>query len=257
MVTLVGSIVLLFISWFTVPAYHLNSASIIYFIVAGIFSPALVRWLYFISLDRIGASVSSSILATGPAFTAIMALVFLKEKITPQIGLGIIIVIAGIVIFERDMNNKKQIGKRNRKDLIFPLLAAFLFSFAVVARKMGLNILDSPILGVTVGFGTSLVFYAGMCLVSKKLRASISIASKDLPYFLGSGIFLTSAWLVMFYALSIGDAIIVTPLANLHPLVVLVLSYFFLGDIEKITKGILAGVGVVVVGVLLITTGHA
>lgn len=256
MITLVGSIVLLFISWFTVPVYHLNSASTIYFIVAGIFSPALVRWLYFISLDRIGPSVSSSILATGPAFTAVMALAFLKEEITLQIGLGIIIVIAGIVIFERDMNNKK-IGKRNRKNLAFPLLAAFLFSCAVVARKMGLNILNSPILGVTVGFVTSLVIYAGMCLVSKKLRASISIEKKDLPYFFGSGIFLTAAWLVMFYALSIGDAIIVTPLANLHPLVVLALSYFFLGDIDKITKGILLGVGVVAAGVLLITTGQA
>jgi DME family drug/metabolite transporter len=257
MVTLVGSIFLLFISWFTIPGYQLKSVSIIYFIVAGIFSPALVRWLYFISLDRIGPSVSSSVLATGPAFTAVMALVFLKEKITLQIGLGIIIVIAGIVIFERDMNNKKEIGKRNRKDLAFPLLAAFLFSFAVVTRKMGLNILNSPILGVTVGFATSLVIYAGMCLGSKKLRASISMTKKDLPYFFGSGIFLTAAWLVMFYALSIGDAIIVTPLANLHPLVVLVLSYFFLGDVEKITKGILMGVGVVAVGVLLITTGHA
>ena len=257
MVTLVGTIVLLLISIFTIPVNYLNSASIIYFVVGGVFSPALVRWLYFISLDRIGPSVSSSILATGPAFTAIMALVFLKEKITLQISLGIILIIAGIVIFELDLNNEKGIGKRSRKDLAFPLLAAFLFSFAVVARKMGLNILNSPILGVTVGFVTSLVIYAGMCLVSKKLRASISIAKKDLPYFCGAGIFLTAAWLVMFYALSMGDAIIVTPLANLHPLVVLLLSYFFFFFVEKISKGILIGTCAVVLGVLLITTGQA
>jgi uncharacterized membrane protein len=250
MITLVGTIVLLLISWFTIPADYLTSSSTLYFVVAGIFSPALVRWLYFISLDRIGPSVSSSILATGPAYTAVMALVFLKERITLQIGLGIIVIIGGIVIFERDLNNKKEIARHNRKDLAFPLLAALLFSFAVVLRKMGLNILDSPIFGVTVGFVTSLAFYAGMCLVSKKLRASISIAKKDLPYFCGAGIFLTAAWLIMFYALSIGDAIVVTPLANLHPLVVLVLSYFFLGKIEKITKGILLGACVVVVGVL-------
>ena len=257
MVTLVGTIVLLLISCFTIPADHLRSASIIYFIVAGIFSPALVRWLYFISLDRIGPSVSSSILATGPAYTAIMAIVFLKEKITFQISLGILLIIAGIIIFERDMNNGHSIEKRNRRDLVFPLLAAFLFSIAVVARKMGLNILNSPIFGVTVGFVTSTLIYTVMCLVSKKLRTSISISKKDLPYFCGAGIFLTTAWLVMFYALSIGDAIIVTPLANLHPLVVLLLSYFFLGQLEKITKGILLGTCIVVSGVLLITTGQA
>jgi len=257
MVTMVGTIVFLLISLPTISLQYIKSEAFPYFVVAGIFSPALVRWLYFISLDRIGPSVSSSILATGPAFTVVIALVFLNETLTLQISIGIIAVIAGIVIFERDMNNGMRLGQRNRKDLLFPLLSALFFSFAVVFRKMGLNILDSPIFGVTVGFVTSLVIYSIMCLLSKKLRESISIEKKDLPYFCGAGIFLTAAWLTLFYALSLGDAIIVTPLANLHPLVVLVLSYFFLGKVEKITKMILVGACIVVVGVLLITTGQA
>ncbi len=256
-VTLVGSVIFLLIAFFTIPFSDLKSGALLYFVIAGIFSPALVRWLYFISLDRIGPSVSSSILATGPAFTAIIAVVLLNEKITLQIGLGIIIIIGGIVIFERDMNNEAGFGNRNNKDLIFPLLSALFFSFAVVTRKMGLNILDSPIFGVTVGFVTSLVIYSFVCLGSKKLRSSITIKKQDLPYFFGAGISLTAAWLTMFYALSYGDAIIVTPLASLHPLFVLLLSYFFLGQVEKITKGILVGACVVVAGVLLITTGQA
>jgi DME family drug/metabolite transporter len=255
-VTLVGSIIFLLISFFTIPLHYLKSEALLYFVIAGIFSPALVRWLYFISLDRIGPSVSSSILATGPAFTAIIAIVLLNEKITLQISLGILTIIGGIVIFEWDMNNEPGFGHRNSKDLIFPLLSALFFSFAVVTRKMGLNILDSPIFGVAVGFITSMVIYSFVCLVSKKLRSSITIKKQDLPYFLTAGISLTAAWLTMFYALSYGDAIIVTPLASLHPLFVLVLSYFFLGKVEKITKGILVGVGVVVAGVLLITTGQ-
>lgn len=255
-ITLVGSTIFLLLAFFTIPLSYLKSGALHYFVIAGIFSPALVRWLYFISLDRIGPSVSSSILATGPAFTAIIAIVLLDEKITLQIGLGIMIIIGGIVIFERDVNHEAGVGKRNSKDLIFPLLSALFFSFAVVTRKMGLNILDSPIFGVTVGFVTSMVIYALVCLGSKKMRSSITITKQDLPYFLGAGISLTAAWLTMFYALSHGDAIIVTPLANLHPIFVLVLSYFFLGKVEKITRGILLGAGVVVAGVLLITAGQ-
>jgi uncharacterized membrane protein len=256
-VTLAGSIIFLLISFFTIPFSYLKSEALRYFVIAGIFSPALVRWLYFVSLDRIGPSVSSSILATGPAFTAIIAIVLLNEKITLQIGLGIIIIIGGIVIFERDMNNAAGLGNHNSKDLIFPLLSALFFSFAVVTRKMGLNILDAPIFGVTVGFVTSMVIYSFVCLVSKKMRSSITIKKQDLPYFLAAGISLTAAWLTMFYALSYGDAIIVTPLASLHPVFVLLLSHFFLGKVEKITKGVLVGAGVVVAGVLLITTGQA
>jgi uncharacterized membrane protein len=255
-VTLAGSIIFLLISFFTIPFSYLKSEALLYFVIAGLFSPALVRWLYFISLDRIGPSVSSSILATGPAFTAIIAIVLLNEKITLQISFGIITIIGGIVIFERDMNNEAGTGNRNSKDLIFPLLSALFFSFAIVTRKMGLNILDSPIFGVTVGFVTSMVIYSLVCLGSKKLRSSISVKKQDLPLFLWAGIFLTAAWLTLFYALSNGKAIIVTPLASLHPLFVLVLSYFFLGKAEKITKGILVGACVVVAGVLLITTGQ-
>jgi len=255
-VTLVGSIIFLLISFFTIPFSYLKSEALLYFVIAGIFSPTLVRWLYFISLDRIGPSVSSSILATGPAFTAIFAIMLLNEKITLQISFGIITIIGGIVIFERDMNNEAGFGNRNSKDLIFPLLSALFFSFAIVTRKMGLNILDSPIFGVTVGFVTSMVIYSLVCLGSKKLRSSISVKKQDLPLFLWTGIFLTAAWLTLFYALSYGEAIIVTPLASLHPLFVLVLSYFFLGQVEKITKGILVGACVVVTGVLLITTGQ-
>ncbi len=255
-VTLAGSIIFLLISFFTIPFSYLKSEALLYFVIAGIFSPALVRWLYFISLDRIGPSVSSSILATGPAFTAIIAIVLLNEKITLQISFGIITIIGGIVIFERDMNNEAGTGNRNSKDLIFPLLSALFFSFAIVTRKMGLNILDSPIFGVTVGFVTSMVIYSLVCLGSKKLRSSISVKKQDLPLFLWAGIFLTAAWLTLFYALSNGKAIIVTPLASLHPVFVLLLSYFFLGQVEKITKGTLVGAGVVVAGVLLITTGQ-
>ncbi|MDB4265030.1 EamA family transporter, partial [bacterium] len=141
-------------------------------------------------------------------------------------------------------------------DLIYPLLSALFFSFAVVTRKLGLNILDSPIFGVTVGFVTSMVVYSFICLGSKKMRSSISIKTQDLPIFLAAGIFLTASWLSLFYALSYGEAIIVTPLSSLHPLFILVLSHFFLGKVDKVTKGVLIGVCVVVAGVLLITTGQ-
>jgi len=255
MVSLVGTVIFLIISLPTIPFYYLRSKAFGYFVLAGIFSPALVRWLFFISLDRIGPSISSSILATGPAFTAIIALVLLNEKITLPIGVGIMIIIAGIIIFERDMHNRAVHVTSSGKNLMLPLFSALFLSLAIVIRKMGLNIIDSPVFGVTVGFSTSLFIYLIVCLVSRKLRASISIRKVDLPYFLAAGISLTAAWLAMFYALSFGDAIIVTPLSNLHPLFVLVLSYFFLGRVEKITKGIIVGVCIVVAGVLLITTG--
>ena len=252
-VTVSGTLVLLLISLPQFQFSHLNSKAFPLFILAGILSPALVRWLYFISLDRIGPSMSSSILSTGPAFTAVIAAVFLKEEITAMIALGIILIIGGIITFERDIQSDGDLTVRNKRDLIFAILASFLVGLAIVIRKMGLNILNEPLFGVTVGFTTSLVFYAVLCLAFKRMRAAISLNRKDTMYLCGAGVFLTAGWLTLFYALSHGDAIIVAPLASLHPVMVLGWSYLFLKDVEKITLRTVVGIITVLIGVMLIT----
>ena len=252
-VTLVGTLLLLVISLPHIQLDHLKSRAFPFFILAGIFSPALVRWLYFISLDRIGPSMSSSILSTGPAITAIFATVFLKEKLTIGVGLGIILIIVGIITFERDIHSNGKMTVRNKRDLIFALLASIFVGLAIVIRKMGLNILDEPLFGVTVGFITSLLFYAILCLAFRGMRSAISLNRENTLYLCGAGVFLTAGWLTLFYALSHGDAIIVAPLASLHPVMVLGWSYLFFKDMEKITFKTVVGVIVVLVGVLLIS----
>ena len=252
-VTLVGTSFLFCISLPMVQLVHLKSRAFPLFILAGILSPALVRWLYFISIDRIGPSMSSSILSTGPAFTAVIAAIFLNERVTPSIALGIILIICGIVVFERDISAGGKFAVRRKQDLIYAILASVLVGLAIVIRKMGLNILDKPLFGVTVGFATSLVFYVTLCLAFKSMRASISLNRKNTLFLCGAGVFLTAGWLTLFYALSHGDAIIVAPLASLHPVMVLGWSYLFFKDMEKITFKTVLGIIIVLIGVLLIT----
>ena len=251
-VTLAGTLILLAITLPLIQLSHIKSKAFPLFVLAGLFSPALVRWLYFISIDRIGPSMSSSIMSTGPAFTAIIASGFLKEKLTIAVGLGILSIIGGIIVFERDISASGKSGLGHKKDLIFALFAAVFSGLGIVIRKMGLNVLDEPLLGVTVGFLTSLLFYAMLCLAFKDMRAAISLNRKNTLYLCGAGVFLTGGWLTLFYALSYGDAIIVAPLASLHPMLVLGWSHLFFKDMEKITFKTVAGIVIVLIGVLLI-----
>jgi len=230
---------------------YLRSKAFLLFILAGIFAPGLVRWLYFISLDRLGPSISASVASISPAFTAIIAIVFLREKLTLSISLGIVLIITGIIVLEKNINTGNGFRVQRKKDLIFPLLSAAFISLALVFRKMGLNILNVPLFGVTVGFLTSLVFYAIVLLMSKGMRHSISLNRYDVLLLCGAGVFLTTGWLTLFYALSLGDVIIVAPLANLQPAMVVGLSYLFLKDIEKITPRMISGILVIIIGVLL------
>jgi DME family drug/metabolite transporter len=255
-VTLAGTLILLAITLPLIQLAHIKSKAFLLFVLAGLFSPALVRWLYFISLDRIGPSMSSSIISTGPAFTAIIASVFLKEKLTTGVGLGIFLIIGGIIVFERDISANGKSALVHKKDLIFAVVAAVFSGLGIVIRKMGLNVLDEPLFGLTVGFITSLLFYAMLCLAFKDMRAAISLNRKNTLYLCGAGVFLTAGWLTLFYALSYGDAIIVAPLASLHPMLVLGWSHLFFRDMEKITFKTLLGIVIVLMGVLLIALRH-
>jgi DME family drug/metabolite transporter len=250
-VTVVGSLIFLAISLPVIKLDYLKSKAFLLFILAGIFAPALVRWLYFVSLDRLGASISASIGSAGPAFTAILAIIFLKEKLTVSISLGIVLIITGIIILQQSMDTDGDFRVQSKKDLIFPVLSAIFLGPALVFRKMGLNILDVPLFGVTVGFLTSLFFYSILFLMSKNMRHSVSMSRNDLLFLCAAGVFLTTGWLTLFYALSLGDVIIVAPLSNLQPVMVVGLSYVFLKDIEKIAPKMIAGIIVVLIGVLL------
>jgi len=256
-VTLAGTIVFMAFALPTVAWDDLTSPAVAFFALAGIFSPALVRWIYLVSLERIGASISSSILATGPAFTAVIAVLFLKEKVTLSIALGIVAIVCGIIAFERQHHAEADPQSRQKRDLLLPLLAALFFSLAVALRKKGLMLLNSPLLGVTIGFTTSLLVYLFMLLFSARMRHDISIAAKELPRLVGTGIFMTAAWFCIFKALSTGDAVVVTPLASLHPLVVVGLSRFVMKDQNEVGASTALGVVFVVAGVLLITIDQA
>ena len=250
-VTVVGSLIFLALSLPGFRLDYLKSKAFLLFILSGVFSPALVRWFYFISLDRLGPSVSASIISTGPAFTAVMATVFLKEKLTVAISVGIALIIIGIIALQGNIDTGGYVRIPRKKDLIFPLLSAICLGIALIFRKMGLNILDAPIFGVTVGFLTSLVFYAILCLISKSMRNSVSLNRKDLLFLCAAGMFLTTGWLTLFYALSLGNVIIVAPLSSLQPALVVGLSYLFLKDIEKFTPKMIVGISLVLIGVLL------
>jgi DME family drug/metabolite transporter len=250
-VTVVGSLIFLAISLPVIKLDYLKSKAFLLFILAGIFAPALVRWLYFVSLDRLGASISASIGSTGPAFTAILAIIFLNEKLTVSISLGIVLIITGIIILQRSFNTDGDFRVQRKKDLIFPVLSAIFLGLALVFRKMGLNILDVPLFGVTVGFLTSLFFYSILFLMSKSMRNSVSMSRNDLLFLCAAGVSITAGWLTLFYALSLGDVIIVAPLSNLQPAMVVGLSHLFLKDVEKITPKMIAGILLVLIGVLL------
>ena len=254
MLTTVGTIFFWTIILFMYPDANsgVNIKACLYFTIAGLFAPGLLRLVFFMGIERVGVSIASSIMATIPAFAAVIAVFFLNEKLSSVLAFGIILIVVGIILFEQDKNaNKSKEGYRG-KDIALLLLGAVAGAVAITFRKMGLHLWNFPALGVALGFTSALTTYLIILVCSPKLRNEFAIQLSDLPIFVAGGLSLSFGWFSIFYALSHGPVVVVAPLNALHPLVVMTLSTIFLKDSERITGLKILGCISVLVGVVLI-----
>lgn len=75
------------------------SRSMLLYALAGIVSFAIGHYLYYTAINKSGAALSASLVATYPLLTVIIAAAFLGEPLTIRSGIGtLLIVIGGIVL---------------------------------------------------------------------------------------------------------------------------------------------------------------
>ncbi|MDG5758461.1 DMT family transporter [Natronococcus sp. A-GB1] len=223
------------------------------FAFAGVIGTALGRIAIFVGVDRVGASLNSTILSTRPLFATLIALVALGEPLGPVTGAGIVILVAGLSTLT--VSRGGDLGGWTPRDLLWPILAAATFAVANVARRYGMletpiSALEAVAINETAGL-IALVAYAlavGGRDVLERPRASYR-------YFAVSGLLTTVAMLSLMAALGLegGRIAVVDPLVATAPFFTLVFAAVLLRDLERVTRGVVAGAVLVVVGAVLIT----
>ncbi len=72
----------------------------LYYALTGIISFAIGHYFYYTAINKSGASLSASLVATYPLLTVILAWLLFGEQITLKSGLGtLLIVIGGLLLF--------------------------------------------------------------------------------------------------------------------------------------------------------------
>src|ERR1041384_7986973 len=92
---LINIVFLWTVALLVVPIASLSSASILIFVVVGLFQPGLTRLLTYKGIDTLGVAITDPIRATTPVFSALMAIAFLGEQLTPAIVVATLMIIAG------------------------------------------------------------------------------------------------------------------------------------------------------------------
>lgn len=222
------------------------------FVFAGVIGTAIGRITIFVGVDKVGASLNSTILSTRPLFATLIALVFLGEPLGPVTGVGIVILVAGLSVLT--LSRGGDLGGWRPRDLLWPLAAAATFAVANVSRRYGMletpiSALEAVAINETAGL-IVLVTYA----LTVKGTAVLSRPRETYLYFTGSGLLTTVAMLSLMAALGLeeGRIAVVDPLVATAPLFTLLFAAVLLRDVERVTKGVVSGAALVVVGAVLI-----
>lgn len=221
------------------------------FILAGVVGTALGRFASFGGIRRVGASINSAGISSRPLFATALAFLLLGEVVPVQVVGGIVVLVIGLVVLS--LSGGGDIRGWKAWELLFPLSAAGTFALADVLRRYGLTTTSAtPLQGVALNETAGGLLLAAYILTFQR-EAMRDISRRTYGYFLASGLLNATSLLLFFVALSLGPVAIASSLVATTPLFTAAFAYFLLGDLERITKGLIVGVVLVVVGAVVIT----
>jgi drug/metabolite transporter (DMT)-like permease len=244
--------VLIYCLFFTSLDKYLNRG-VFFFLTAGIIGPFWGRVLLYIGIKRVGTAISSTLYEDKPLFSIIIAVIVLGEGLSLPILLGVFLMMTGTAIVSLEKSGG-QIGSRwSKKDLIFPLASGACYGVAHALRKMGLNVVPLPLVGVIMQNIGAMVFIP-ILFLSKIGQGNILSNNKSAWFIFGLvGILQVLAQWCLFKALQIGKVVVVSPLSSLSTFFVLALTALFLHGLERVTWKILFGAVLIVCATLILT----
>ncbi|GAA0248112.1 EamA family transporter [Haladaptatus pallidirubidus] len=231
----------------------LSRSTIGIFLFAGFVGTAVGRLAAFGGIRRVGASVNNAGVSARPLFSATLAVFALDEPLSLATAVGVLVLVAGLAILA--LAKGGDLGGWEPRELSFPLVAAAAFAVGNVVRRFGLETTPATALeAVALNETAALVALAGYAL-ARNHRDVLSAPRKTYGLFAVSGLLTAVALLSLFSALALpeGRVAIVDPLTGTAPLFTTLFAYFLLRDVERVTRGIVAGAMLVVVGAGIIT----
>lgn len=228
----------------------ISPSGIVIFAVGGLIGTALGRVTNLVGVDRVGASINSAIVATNPVIATVLAFFFLGESITLIQAGGVIVVVTGLI--RLTIARGGDLGGWQPRELVFPLAAAAAFGAGNVIRRFGLVVTSAdPMQAIAVNESAALVMLVAYAVAIRDTGIP-PLPARAYGFFIASGLASALGLLMLFVALQSGRVAIVTTLSGTSTLFATALSAFVLRDLERVSRGIVVGAALVVVGVGLI-----
>jgi drug/metabolite transporter (DMT)-like permease len=251
-ISLMGILVLWPLALILTDFSAVNIASILLFGLSGVFTPGLVRLFYYHGMRKLGAPINSSLFSVYPVYTSVLAVLFLSEILAPGNWVGILMVFIGGILVEWSARQANNGNNYSGKDLIIPIIGGVTLGVGSILRKYALTLFDAPVLGVSVAYTASLLPFLFMLVFSASTRKELSL-KRDMRLFWVAGVGQAITWMLSFYALSLDNVYVITPLLSIEPVFVAIFAILFLRKIECVPQKLVISIVLTVLGVVLVT----
>jgi drug/metabolite transporter (DMT)-like permease len=221
------------------------------FIAIGLFFPASLTFLTFASNRALGPVITSTLGNLAPLFAVALAVVLLHEPLRPLQFAGLVLAVAGAVIIT--VTRPRDLGHWRSWALLLPPGGALIRGVVPPIVKLGLDIWPSPLWACLVGY----IMSSLVVLIVQRIRKGSFVAEapkSGLFWFAVTGISNGFSALTLFAAVRKGPITLIAPLVAIYPLVTVILSAIMLKHVA-ITRRIVAGTALTVVGVALVLAG--
>lgn len=202
---------------------------------------------FFKGFEKGNVSIIAATMNLWAVFTMLFAFLFMGQRLSTTQTVGVFMILSGATLAAIDWNSIKNQGFQLSLGVRDAVLGAFFFGVfwnisEIVSEEIGW-LLSTVLtkLGITI-------FLLVFSLFAKQETGLTNIPTKTKTIVSLMGIIEVSAVALVNYGLTIGDAILITPIASALSIVTIALAVIFLKD--KLSKLQLIGVATAILGII-------
>ncbi len=140
---LIGAIIFvahLLIGGYTSQIWGISGLILLYLALSVIFNVVIGDTSFFEAQNKLGIKIATPLVNTYPYLTVVIAVLFLEELVTPQLLLGSLLLIPGVILLSLDkidpVDTEEEESNR-AKGLVYTLIATLSYSLGVVFITLG------------------------------------------------------------------------------------------------------------------------
>jgi len=161
-----------------------TAAALGWFALAGVLTALVGRVFLFESIRHLGAVKGAAIKRLNPLFSVLLGVWLLGEIISPQMAIGIALIVASfVVLIRQSLQSERTDGSVPATGAAFDQIvnlgyihgpiSALAYASGYVARKQGLLILPDAVLGTMIGAATGSVCFLLLASMISSMRGEL------------------------------------------------------------------------------------